>query len=150
MKEEIEEVMNQIRPALEADGGNVELVDVANRTSDHVPDALAALKAGKTVFLEKPIATCYTEAGKLKTAVARSKGKLYIRHNRRFEAAYQHIREIIASGILGKVYEIKLRRNSFSPRAFSNARIWAEIVGCASISFSQAAAMVPSFATTQK
>ena len=28
MKEEIEEVMKQIRPALEADGGNVELVDV--------------------------------------------------------------------------------------------------------------------------
>ena len=28
MKEKIEEVMNQIRPALEADGGNVELVDV--------------------------------------------------------------------------------------------------------------------------
>ena len=28
MKEQIEEVMNQIRPALEADGGNVELVDV--------------------------------------------------------------------------------------------------------------------------
>ena len=28
MKEKIEEVMSQIRPALEADGGNVELVDV--------------------------------------------------------------------------------------------------------------------------
>ena len=28
MKEKIEEVMEQIRPALEADGGNVELVDV--------------------------------------------------------------------------------------------------------------------------
>jgi Fe-S cluster biogenesis protein NfuA len=28
MKEEIEEVMKQIRPALEADGGNVELVNV--------------------------------------------------------------------------------------------------------------------------
>ena len=28
MKEKIEEVMSQIRPVLEADGGNVELVDV--------------------------------------------------------------------------------------------------------------------------
>ena len=95
---------------------NVELVDVANRTSDHVPDALAGLKGGKTVFLEKPIATCYAEARKLKSAVARSKGKLYIRHNMRFAPAYQHIREIIASGILGEVYEIKLRRNKFLRR----------------------------------
>ncbi|MFA5317229.1 MAG: NifU family protein, partial [Dehalococcoidales bacterium] len=28
MKEKIEEVLNQIRPALEADGGNVDLIDV--------------------------------------------------------------------------------------------------------------------------
>jgi Fe-S cluster biogenesis protein NfuA len=28
LKEKIEEVLNQIRPALEADGGNVDLIDV--------------------------------------------------------------------------------------------------------------------------
>lgn len=28
MREKVEEVINQIRPALEADGGNVELIDI--------------------------------------------------------------------------------------------------------------------------
>lgn len=30
MKERIEEVLNQVRPALQADGGDVELVDVSD------------------------------------------------------------------------------------------------------------------------
>jgi Fe-S cluster biogenesis protein NfuA len=30
MKEEVEEVLNQIRPSLQADGGDVELVDVVD------------------------------------------------------------------------------------------------------------------------
>ncbi len=95
---------------------NVELVDIANRQADHVPDALQALKAGKHVFLEKPIAVTYPEARKLKPAAAKAKGKLCIRHNRRLEPTFQHIREIIASGILGDVHTIKLRRNKFQRR----------------------------------
>ncbi|MBN1554614.1 MAG: Gfo/Idh/MocA family oxidoreductase [Phycisphaerae bacterium] len=93
---------------------DVEMVDIANRQEDHVSDALKALKAGKYVFLEKPIAVSYQEALKLKAA--RNKRKLFIRHNRRFEPAFQHIREIIASGLLGDVFEIKLRRNGFQRR----------------------------------
>ena len=34
----------------------VEMVDIATRSPDHVPHTLQALKAGKIVFLEKPIA----------------------------------------------------------------------------------------------
>ena len=94
----------------------VELVDVATRTADHVRHALLGLKAGKHVFQEKPIAVSYTEALQLKRAAARSKGRLFIRHNRRFEPAFQHIREIMASGLLGEIYEIKLRRNGYNRR----------------------------------
>ena len=95
---------------------NVELVSIATRSCDHFKHTKAALKAGKTVFLEKPICLTCEEAKKLKTAAARSRGDLYIRHNRRFEPGFQHIREIIDSGLLGKVYEIKLRRGGFQRR----------------------------------
>lgn len=95
---------------------NIELVSIATRSPDHVPHTLAALKAGKYVFLEKPIALSYAEAKKLKPAAAKAKGKLFIRHNRRFEPGFLHVREIIASGILGEVYQIKLARVSYSRR----------------------------------
>jgi len=95
---------------------NVELVDIATRSADHVCHALLGLKTGKDVFLEKPISVSYPEALKLKQAQARSKGTLYVRHNRRFEPGFQHIQEIMRSGILGWVYEIKLRRNGYGRR----------------------------------
>jgi len=94
----------------------VELVDIASNTLDHVPQAIAALKVGKNVFLEKPIAKDFREASKLMRAVEKSSGKLYVRHNRRFEPAFQHIHEIIDSGLLGNVYAIKLNRGGYQRR----------------------------------
>lgn len=95
---------------------NVELVDIATRSTEHIAHALLALKAHKDVSIEKPISVSYPEALKLKPALRRSRGKVYVRHNRRFEPGFQHIREIMASRILGDVYEIKLRRNGYSRR----------------------------------
>ncbi len=94
----------------------MELVSIATRSTDHVDHARLALKAGLHVFLEKPIAVNYPEARRLVPAARQSRGQLFIRHNRRFEPMYQHIREIMASGLLGDVYEIKLRRHNFMRR----------------------------------
>jgi scyllo-inositol 2-dehydrogenase (NADP+) len=104
---------------------NVELVDIASRSPFHVAQTLAALKAGKDVFVEKPMALTWAGAKKMATAAAKSRGRLYVRHNRRFEPGFQHIREIIASGILGDVYEIKLRRVSYSRRDD-----WQTLIAC--------------------
>ncbi len=94
----------------------VEMVDIATRNNDHVTHALAALRAGKMVFLEKPVGISYREASEIRKVSANSPGKLFIRFNRRFEAAFCQIREIIKTGIIGNVYEVSLRRNGFSRR----------------------------------
>jgi predicted dehydrogenase len=94
----------------------VEMVDVATRSIDHLKHAALALKAGNHVFLEKPICATYKEAVKLKALAARSRGRLYIRHNRRNEPAFLHVREIMASGILGNVYEVRLFRGGYARR----------------------------------
>jgi predicted dehydrogenase len=94
----------------------VELISIANRTVDHLPTVKLALASGKDVFLEKPICETIEEARKIKRYAAKAKGRLFIRHNRRFEAAFVHIQEIIASGKLGEIYEIKLARHSYMRR----------------------------------
>ena len=86
---------------------NIELVAVANRSPEHTSYAIKALEAGKYVFIEKPIALTYDDAKKLAAASKKFPGKLYCRHNRRFEPQFQLIRDIIKSGKLGNVYEIK-------------------------------------------
>lgn len=94
----------------------VELVTIASRSPDHVDHALIALAAGKKVFIEKPIATSYADAKRLLKDAGRNKANLYVRHNRRFEAAFNQILDIMHSGILGDVFEIKLRRLGYARR----------------------------------
>jgi predicted dehydrogenase len=95
---------------------DVELVDIATRSCDHVAHAVMALAAGKDVYLEKPIATSYAEACRLAEAAHQARGRLFIRHNRRVDPDFLQIREIMASGILGEVYEVRLARHGYNRR----------------------------------
>ncbi len=95
---------------------NIELVSVAVRSPQHVDYAIRALEAGKMVFLEKPIALSVAGAEKLEQAVKKYPGKLFFRHNRRLEACFNHVLDIMHSGILGEVYELKLCRHSYQFR----------------------------------
>ena len=94
----------------------IELIDLATCSDDHVEHALAALQTGKWVQLEKPMCRTYDEALILRAASIKARNRLMIRHNYRFEPAFQQVREIIDSGILGEVYDIRLRRGSFQRR----------------------------------
>ena len=104
---------------------DVELVSIAVRSPEHVPYAILALQAGKHVFLEKPIALNVAGALQLRDAAAAARGRLFFRHNRRFEPAFTHINEIIQSGILGEVFEVKLRRNGYQNRSD-----WQTLLAC--------------------
>ncbi len=95
---------------------DVELVDIATRSHDHYAHTMLALEAGKDVLVEKPMCQTYEEALGMKAASERSAGNLYVRHNRRFDPDFVHVREIIASGILGEVYEIRLARHGYQRR----------------------------------
>ena len=94
----------------------IDLVAVATPSIYHVDYDIRALEAGKYVFAEKPVAVTSAGLKKLEAAVKKYPGKLFCRQNRRFEPAFNHVKEIIDSGILGEVYEIKLSRHNYSFR----------------------------------
>lgn len=96
---------------------NVELVSIATRSCDHFAHAVKVLKAGKNVLLEKPMCETYEQALQLKELASKENGpRIYARHNRRFEYNFEKIKEIMASGILGDVFEIHITRNGYSRR----------------------------------
>ena len=96
---------------------DVEIVDIATRSVDHYAHAKMALLAGKHVLIEKPMSCTYAQAAELKEISDSGKyGRLFVRHNRRFERGYEYVRKLIDSGILGFVHEIRLARNSFGRR----------------------------------
>jgi predicted dehydrogenase len=67
---------------------DVDAVMIVSRNQHHAPQALAALKAGKHVFLEKPMALTREECRELYQAVKSSGRALTVGFNRRFAPYY--------------------------------------------------------------
>ncbi|MBE6644940.1 MAG: Gfo/Idh/MocA family oxidoreductase [Ruminococcaceae bacterium] len=100
---------------------DIDVIDIATRSCDHFIHAKTALEAGKIVFLEKPITMTYEQARELMDVSKKLEKKygsrrLYVRHNRRFEAMFMQVNEIIESGILGDVYYVKRATGNYSLR----------------------------------
>jgi predicted dehydrogenase len=83
-------------------------VVVATSDTMHVPPTLAALAGGYHVLLEKPIAPEPADCERVVAAAERAGRILQIGHVLRFTAFYRRVREIVASGRLGRVWQIAL------------------------------------------
>lgn len=94
---------------------NVELVDICMPTDLHKDLAIAALKAGKHVFLEKPMARTAEEAKELLNVANRAKTFFMVGHCIRFWPEYEVTYKLIKSGKYGKVKEVFLRRVANPP-----------------------------------
>jgi len=73
----------------------------------HAPVALAALRAGKHVFLEKPMATNAADAMALMEEARRCGRRLMVGQNNRFTPEVQTARQLIEQGVIGDVYHAK-------------------------------------------
>lgn len=102
-------------PVAAATHPNVDLVVIATPNTAHCPLASAALRAGKHVVIDKPFAITLGEA-RATVALAQQCGKLLsIFHNRRYDSEYLATKDILASGILGKVTHHESHIDRFRP-----------------------------------
>jgi predicted dehydrogenase len=87
-----------------------EIVSVADRWLDQHRDmVLACLRQGAHVFLEKPMARTLREADEIVTACEQHHVKLAIAHQTRHSPRVKVIRDLIASGRLGDLVEMRSR-----------------------------------------
>jgi predicted dehydrogenase len=88
---------------------SVDAVLISTPTAMHHEQASAALRAGKHVMVEKPMALDLPQAQEL-IELAESRGRmLSVFHNRRWDIDYLTVRSAIASGVLGKVFNVESR-----------------------------------------
>jgi predicted dehydrogenase len=90
---------------------DIDAVSICTMWDQHTEPAIAALKAGKHVFLEKPIASTVEDAKKIVEASKGAKGILFIGHIVRFNPRYRMAKEAIDAGRIGKVVALSSRRN---------------------------------------
>ncbi len=82
---------------------DIELVDVCTPGDSHAEIAIAAAKAGKHVFCEKPLANSLKDAERMLAAVEKAGVAHMICHNYRRAPAVQLAKQIIAKGQLGEI-----------------------------------------------
>lgn len=88
----------------------VKAVWVAGPNATHVEFAARCLRAGRHVFVEKPLATNYREAERLR-AVAEEEGRvLLVDFQHRFRGAHQWMRDAIHAGVVGTPRIIRIHR----------------------------------------
>jgi predicted dehydrogenase len=94
----------------------IDLVVIATPNALHAPQAIAALKAGKHVVVDKPFALDLAQAREM-AEVAKAAGKLLaVFHNRRWDSDFLTLKRLIADGTLGQVVQYESRFDRFRPR----------------------------------
>ncbi|SFQ41432.1 Gfo/Idh/MocA family oxidoreductase [Hymenobacter arizonensis] len=93
----------------------IELVVVNTPSNTHFGLAQQALRAGKHVLLEKPVATSVAEIQALE-ALAQQMGRhLLAYQNRRWDSDFGAVRRVIESGQLGQLIEVHFRFDRYKP-----------------------------------
>lgn len=78
----------------------------------HAPVAMAVLRAGKHLFVEKPLCLSLNEADQLRNAAAASPGKVTVGFHMRFHRMIRAAHRMIRSGALGVIESIRTVWNS--------------------------------------
>jgi UDP-N-acetylglucosamine 3-dehydrogenase len=93
----------------------LDLVSIAVPTALHEEVACAAIERGIHALVEKPIAATVQEGQRIAAAARAHDVVLTVGHIERFNAAILELKRHLAAGKLGKVFQIRARRNGPFP-----------------------------------
>lgn len=88
-------------------GADIDAVDICLPHHLHAPAVLAAARHGKHILCEKPLCLSLEEADRITTAVEAAGVTLMCSHNRLFSPVAVKARELLAEGLLGRLYEVR-------------------------------------------
>lgn len=93
----------------------IDAVLVCSPTDTHADISIAAARAGKHIFCEKPVDLTIARIRAAKKAAADAGVNMQIGFNRRFDRHHARVQELAASGVLGKVEVVKITSRDPQP-----------------------------------
>jgi predicted dehydrogenase len=101
----------------------IDLVVVSSPDEFHAEHAIAALRAGKHVVVDKPLATTLADARAI-TAAGEAAGRLVtVFQNRRWDADFLTLKRLIEEGTLGEIVQFESHFDRWRPQV---AAVWKE------------------------
>ena len=98
------------------DEHDIDLVDIATCSQDHVKHAIQSLSKGFWTLLESPMALTYDDALVLKGAATKAKNRLIMLQRGLFAPDFLLARQMTADPRLGMVYQVRVRREDYVRR----------------------------------
>jgi scyllo-inositol 2-dehydrogenase (NADP+) len=95
---------------------DIDMVTIASPSPMHVEHATAALRAGKHVVVDKPLAPTAAEVSELEQLARQYKRKLSVFQNRRWDSDFLTIKKLLEQGRLGKINSFHARWDRFRPQ----------------------------------
>ncbi len=96
--------------------GDIDLVVVATPNAQHFECAKAALEGGKHVVVDKPLTLDAVQARELAALAQRHDRLLSVYQNRRYDADFLTLKDVLASNRLGRPVYFESRFERFRPR----------------------------------
>lgn len=91
------------------DDPDVNAVYIATPPSSHATFAIMSMKAGKPVYVEKPLAACYDDCVRINRVSERTGVPCFVAYYRRYLPYFQRVKSIIDNGTIGKVINVQIR-----------------------------------------
>jgi myo-inositol 2-dehydrogenase/D-chiro-inositol 1-dehydrogenase len=101
----------------------IEAIIICSSTDTHARVIEEAAAAGKHIFCEKPIALDLATIDQALKAVDAAGVKLQIGFNRRFDANFKHIRDLVAAGQLGQPHLVRITSRDPAPPPVSYIKV---------------------------
>ena len=103
---------------------HIQGIALATPAETHAELAIQAMHAGKDVFVEKPMALTLEDAEKMKKVAERTDRILMVGHLLEYHPAVLKLREMIATGELGKINYIYSNRLNFGKVRTEENALW--------------------------
>ncbi len=91
------------------DDPDVNAIYIATPPSSHATFAIMAMRAGKPVYIEKPLAASYNDCIRINRISEQTGVPCFVAYYRRYLPYFQKVKEIIENGTIGKVINIQIR-----------------------------------------
>ncbi|MCW4117587.1 Gfo/Idh/MocA family oxidoreductase [Prevotella copri] len=91
------------------DDPDVNAIYIATPPSSHATFAIMAMRAGKPVYIEKPLAASYNDCIRINRISEQTGVPCFVAYYRRYLPYFLKVKEIIQNGTIGKVINVQLR-----------------------------------------
>ena len=88
---------------------DVSAIYIATPPSSHATFAIMAMRAGKPVYVEKPLAASYEDCVRINRVSEQTGVPCFVAYYRRYLPYFQRVKEIIANGVIGMIINVQIR-----------------------------------------